>query len=252
MIPLPTTPGGFRVICADPATRFVAGTKGRPQHYARMTDHEIAALPVKDIVADDALLFLWVTSPKIYRGKGSKRDLTPQEIAEAWGFQWSARAFVWVKTHRRFGLGGDPLFLPRDAFHKGMGYTTRKNCEDVFLFRRGRPKRVGKSISEVIVAPLREHSRKPDQFYYLVEQYADGPYLEMFARQSRPGWTTWGNEATKFDEAPRDAPNLHRAILSSDRPSSSPRVHLPLPLAPDRPPAEMASLRDPEEAEEAP
>lgn len=201
LLVLPTTPGGFRVVCADPATRFVGGVKGRPQHYERMTDIEIARLPVSSIIADDALLFLWVTSPKIYRSKGSKKNLTPQEIAEAWGFRWSGRAFVWVKTHRRFGSGAEPLFLPRDGFHKGMGYTTRKNAEDVFLFRRGRPQRVGKNISEIIVAPLREHSRKPEEFYARVESYTGGPYLELFARQSRHNWTTWGNQSTVFDAA---------------------------------------------------
>lgn len=199
--PLPTVAGGFRVIMADPATRFVAGTKGRPQHYPRMTDVEIAELPVRQIVADDAHLFLWITSPKIYRAKGSKKNLTPQEIAEAWGFKWSGRAFIWIKTHRRFGRAGDPLFFPRDSFHVGTGYTTRKNAEDVLLFRRGKPGRLSKGIHELIIAPVREHSRKPDEAYENVERYAPGPYLELFARQSRPGWATWGNEATKFDGA---------------------------------------------------
>ena len=199
MIPLPTTPGGFRCIVADPATDFAAGKKGRPQHYPRMTDHEIAALPVKQVAADDCWLMLWVTSPKLYRPSGSKKMLTPQEIAEAWGFKWSGRAFVWVKLHARFGRGGTPLFLARDSFHKGQGFTTRKNAEDVLLFRRGKPKRIGKSVDEIIIDARREHSRKPDEFYNRVERYCDGPYLEMFARQSRENWTTWGNEATMFD-----------------------------------------------------
>lgn len=189
--PLPTTPGGFRAILADPATRFVAGTKGRPQHYGRLTDIEIAALPVSSIAADDAFLFLWVTSPKIYRASGSKKILTPQEIAEAWGFRWSGRAFVWVKT-----LRCDP-----NRLHKGMGYTTRKNAEDVLLFRRGRPQRIDKNVGEIIISPIREHSRKPDEVYARIERYAAGPYLELFGRQSRPNWTVYGNEATKFDKA---------------------------------------------------
>ena len=200
MIPFPTVPGGFKIIAADPATGFAAGTKGRPQHYPRMTDSEIAALPVRDVAADDCWLFLWVTSPKLYRERGSKQNLTPQEIAEAWGFRFSGRAFVWIKTHRRFGRGADPLFLHADSFHKGMGYTTRKNAEDVLLFRRGKPERVSKSVHEIIIAPIREHSRKPEQFYERVEAYCPGPRLEMFARESRPGWMAWGNEAQKFDE----------------------------------------------------
>lgn len=196
---LPTVPGGFRVVCADPATRFICGAKTRPGHYGRMKDHAIAALPVKSVVADDALLFLWVTSPKLYRAPGSRMNLTPQEIAEAWGFRFSGRAFVWIKTHRRFNSGAEPLFFPRDSFHMGTGYTTRKNAEDVLLFRRGRPKRLSRNTHELIVSPVREHSRKPDIFFQLVEKYASGPYLELFARQSRPGWSTWGDEATKFN-----------------------------------------------------
>lgn len=199
MIPLPTAPGGFACIVADPATDFAAGKKGRPQHYGRMTDYEIADLPVRNIAAPDCWLFLWVTSPKLYRQPGSKKTLTPQEIARAWGFKYSGRAFVWLKTHRRFARGGDPIFLAKDSFHKGMGYTTRKNVEDVLLFRRGSPERTSKSVEEVIIAPLREHSRKPDEFYARVEQYCPGPRLELFARQKRNEWATWGDEVTKFD-----------------------------------------------------
>jgi N6-adenosine-specific RNA methylase IME4 len=201
MIPLPSVSGGFKVIVADPATDFAAGKKGRPQHYPRMSDHEIAALPVRDIAAEDCHLFLWVTSPKLYRAPGSKILLTPQEIAAAWGFRFSGRAFVWVKTHAVLARAGDPMFVHKSSFHMGQGFTTRKNVEDVLLFKRGRPKRLSASIHEVIVAPRRQHSRKPDEFYERVERYADGPRLEMFARQSRPGWTTWGSEATYFDEA---------------------------------------------------
>jgi hypothetical protein len=78
--------------------------------------------------------------------------------------------------------------------------TTRKNAEDVLLFRRGRPERLSRNTHELIVSPVREHSRKPDVFFERVEAYARGPYLELFARQSRPGWATWGDERTKFDE----------------------------------------------------
>lgn len=199
MNPLPTVPGGYRLVAADPATRFSGGDKSRPRHYPRMTDHEIASLPVREIVAPDCWLMLWVTSPLLYRPRRSKTRLTPQEIAEAWGFKYSGRFVVWLKLHRRFGRGGVPLLIPRGSFHKGMGYTSRKNAEDVLLFRRGRPERLSKSVEEIIVAPLREHSRKPDEFYERAEAYCPGPRLELFARQSRAGWDSWGNEITKFD-----------------------------------------------------
>ena len=199
MIPLPTVPGGFALIAADPATDFAAGKKGRPQHYDRMTDHEIAALPVKDVAAPDSWLMLWVTSPKLYRAPGSKTTLTPQEIAESWGFRFSGRAFVWIKTHLAMGRSGEPMLIHTSSLHKGMGYTTRKNAEDVLLFRRGKPERVSKSVHEIIIAPRREHSRKPEEFYRRAEAYCPGPRLEMFARESRPEWRTWGLEQTKFD-----------------------------------------------------
>lgn len=201
MTPLPTVDGGWRCIVADPATDFSAGKKSRPTHYERMSDHAIAALPVRAVAAPDAWLFLWATSPKLYRPKGSKTQLTPQEIAEAWGFRYSGRAFVWLKLHRRFGRGGAPIWFGHDAIHKGMGYTTRKTAEDVLLFRRGRPPRASKSVEEVILAALREHSRKPEAFYERVEAYCAGPRLELFARQNRPGWTVWGDQTTHFDGA---------------------------------------------------
>jgi N6-adenosine-specific RNA methylase IME4 len=101
----------------------------------------------------------------------------------------------------RFGRGGQPIFLPQDSFHMGQGYTTRKNAEDVLLFRRGKPERISKSVHEIIIAPRRDHSRKPEEFYERAEKYCPGPRLEMFTRFTRPGWSAWGNEATKFNEA---------------------------------------------------
>ena len=196
---LPRIDGGWPVIVADPATDFSAGKKGRPQHYPRMTDHEIAALPVKDVAADDCLLLLWVTSPKLYRSKGSKKNLTPQEIAAAWGFRYSGRAFIWVKTHMVMGRSGDPLFIHANSLHMGQGFTTRKNAEDCLIFKRGRPKRLSASVHEIIIAPRREHSRKPEEFYARIERYAAGPFLEMFSRQERPGWTVWGTETDYFE-----------------------------------------------------
>lgn len=185
--------GGYRVICADPPWRFSAGTKSRPQHYARMTDREIAALPVRSL-ADPAgcWLFLWTTGPKLHHAFDTLR---------AWRFRYSGIGFVWVKTHRRFGTAGDPLFLPRDAFHIGTGYTTRSNAEVCLLAKVGRPARLSGGVAELIVSPLREHSRKPEEFFRRVEAFADAPRLELFSRQQRPGWDCWGNETMKFGSA---------------------------------------------------
>lgn len=91
--------------------------------------------------------------------------------------------------------------VPSDEsdFHVGLGLTTRKNAEFVLLGRRGNAKRLAKDVRELILSPRREHSRKPDEMYSRVERYCAGPYLELFARQPRPGWDSWGNETTKFE-----------------------------------------------------
>ena len=81
----------------------------------------------------------------------------------------------------------------------GMGYWTRKSVECCLMFTRGKPKRLSKGVRQVIMEQRREHSRKPDCVRTRIEQLVDGPYLEMFARQSHPWWTTWGNETEKFN-----------------------------------------------------
>lgn len=173
-------PQTYRALIVDPPWVFSAGTKGRPQHYDRMTDAQIARLPVDELAHPDGCwLFLWTTSPRL--------ALT-FEVVQHWGFRYSARAFVWVKT----STDGRRL-------HLGQGFTTRKNAEDCLLFRRGSPQRAAKDVGEIIIAPAREHSRKPDQAYERVERFCPGPYAELFSRESRPGWDAYGREAGKFD-----------------------------------------------------
>jgi N6-adenosine-specific RNA methylase IME4 len=87
-------------------------------------------------------------------------------------------------------------------FRFGPGLTTRKNCEFVILGKRGQPKRLARDVFELVVAPRREHSRKPDEVYLRIQRYCAGPRLELFARESRPGWTPRGDEPTRFDPAP--------------------------------------------------
>lgn len=143
-------------------------------------------MPVAELAADSAWLFLWVTGPFI-----------PQAftVIEYWGFQYSGIGFTWAKTNPR----APALFLDAASFHVGMGFTTRKNTELCLLGRRGAPKRLRCDVRELIIAPRREHSRKPEEFYERVIAFADGPRLELFARQQRDGFTAWGNETTKFN-----------------------------------------------------
>jgi N6-adenosine-specific RNA methylase IME4 len=185
--PLPRIPGGFRAVLADPPWKFKSTSAGKPgrnarRHYDCMTLAEIAALPVAEIVADNAACFLWVPGPLLVIG-------AHLPILKAWGFRPSAIGFTWAKTTRT------------GAFCCGNGLTTRKNAEFCVLGKRGRSVREHADVRELIVAARREHSRKPDEVFERIERYTSGPYLEMFARETRPGWVQWGDEQTKFDEA---------------------------------------------------
>ena len=166
------------------------GSRDPRRHYRTMSMDEICALPVKEIAAKDCHLFLWVTGPMLEQSF---------DVIREWGFTYSAIAFTWVKLKRNHILTGE------SDLHVGLGLTTRKNTELVLLARRGSPKRRSGNVREVIVAPRREHSRKPDEVHERIEEYCAGPYVELFARSSRKGWRTWGQEATKFDSQMMEA-----------------------------------------------
>lgn len=185
----------YRCALVDPPTRFVAGTKGRPQHYERMSDREIAALPVGDLLDDNAYVFLWVTTPKLFKNGNSKTVLRPDEIAKAWGLRYSGNFLAWIKLNKSFS--GD-RFSEDDVF-MGGGYSSRKNIELCLLFRKGEPKRLARDVREVIIAPRREHSRKPDEQYNRIERFCEGPRVELFARCRRDGWDSFGNEVDRFN-----------------------------------------------------
>ena len=124
------------------------------------------------------------------------------EVIEAWGFRYSAVAFTWIKLKRSHNaLQLRVLPTAESDLHVGLGLTTRKNAEFCLLARRGNARRIAKNVREIILSPVREHSRKPDEAYDRVRRYCTGPYLELFARQSRIGWDSHGHEATKFAEA---------------------------------------------------
>lgn len=172
--PLPNGP--FGAILADPPWSFrtyandnVAPARGE-QPYPVMSLSDIKALPVGDVAAPNALLFMWTVS---------HLQAEAFDVASAWGFQPVSVAFVW------------------DKGRMGMGYWTRQEVEICHLFKRGRPSRKSKGVRSLIKSPRREHSRKPDEQYARIEALVDGPYLELFARQAWPGWTAWGNQAAR-------------------------------------------------------
>lgn len=192
--------GHFGVIAADPPWFFRTRTefisRRDPRHHYEggvMSAAEIAQMPIGDLAAPDAHLFLWVTGPILEQAFA---------VIKAWGFRYSGVAFTWIKLKKSFDANQLRVLPTADGdFHIGLGFTTRKNAEFCLLARRGAAKRAAKNVRELILSPRREHSRKPDEAYERIERYAVGPYLELFARQSRPGWTTWGAEATKFDKS---------------------------------------------------
>lgn len=201
--PLPTIEGGWPVIMADPPWSFrswVANAnpesdRGADRHYRTMKLDEIMAMPVKSIAAPNAHLFLWITGPFLMKAA---------EIMRAWGFKYSSTGFVWMKLKRKAGTQYELITLAElaDYLHFGMGHTTRKNVEFCLLGRRGNAKRVAKNVQEPIITPVREHSRKPDEAFERAMKYAAGPYLELFSREDREGWTTWGNETGKLNGSP--------------------------------------------------
>ena len=201
MNPLPTVPGGYGAILADPPWAFATwshiglagdkdqknrGQRSRQAPYGTMSQDELTALPVADSAAKSCVLFLWVVQTQL-----------PQaiELLRWWGFEFKSVAFAWIKGE------GLPL-LPDDVrVPIGCGYWTRAGFEQCWLATRGHPKRLNADVRQVILEPRREHSRKPDCVHARIERLVAGPYLELFARNTpRPGWTAWGNEVGKYGE----------------------------------------------------
>ena len=194
--------GHFKTIYADPPWRFktwnnatavqARGSKSTytsaSVHYETMPLEEICALPVAELAAPDCVLFMWACWP-----------LLPEalKLIDAWGFTYKTCGFDWVKAHAK------QIDLFRDDVdgQMGMGYWTRANTEPCLLATRGKPKRVSAAVRQAIIEPRREHSRKPLRAVDRIERLVAGPYLELFARQQRPGWTVWGNQTDKFSEA---------------------------------------------------
>lgn len=182
----------YGAVLADPPWGFTMFNSVRAvpcrgdQPYRTMTTKEICTLPVEEITADDSVLFLWVTWPMLKDGI---------DVMESWGFSYKTCGFCWVKGNSL------PLF-PDDFKDKmGLGFWTRANSEVCLLGTRGKPKRLNADVRQIVQAPLREHSRKPDGIHERIERLVAGPYCELFARQSKKGWDTWGNEREKFDAA---------------------------------------------------
>jgi N6-adenosine-specific RNA methylase IME4 len=186
--------GRYAVILADPPWSFLTYGKKRTtphrtveDHYLTMTAEDLRAMPVLDVAAKDCALFMWVVDSHLDEAI---------ELGKAWGFEFKTIAFIWCKTTQKAKQFG---FFPPETTHRiGMGFWTRKQAEICLMFTRGKVKRIGKGVRQIIEAPRREHSRKPDEQYARIEALVGGPYLELFARQAWPNWSAWGNETEKF------------------------------------------------------
>src|SRR5690606_5632034 len=117
-------------------------------------------------------------------------------------------AFTWVKLKRSYRVDQLRILPTAEAdLHVGLGLTTRKNAEFCLLGRRGNAHRNAQNVREIIMAPVRRHSQKPDQQYDRIEAYCDGPYIELFARgRPRQGWDAWGNEVEAAPPATPQTP----------------------------------------------
>jgi N6-adenosine-specific RNA methylase IME4 len=175
----------FPTILADPPWRFTNRTgKVAPEHrrlarYETMTLEDICALPVEGVAARTAHLYLWTPNA-----------LLPDalKVMAAWGFQYKGN-LVWHKVRKDGGSDG-----------RGVGFYFRNVTEMCLFGVRGPKARTlapGRSQVNMIETRKREHSRKPDEQYAIIEACSPGPYLELFARGERPGWTVWGNQAEK-------------------------------------------------------
>lgn len=173
----------FKTILADPPWQFQNRTgKVAPEHkrlnrYPTMKLEEIKALPVADVADENSHLYLWVPNALLIEGLS---------VMEAWGFQYKTNV-VWEKIRNDGGPDG-----------RGVGFYFRNVTELLLFGVRGSHMRTlapGRSQVNLIRAKKREHSRKPDEMIELIEKCSPGPYLELFARGQREGWTLWGNQA---------------------------------------------------------
>lgn len=176
----------FRTILADPPWQFQNKTgKIAPEHkrlnrYGTMTLGEILALPVAQVTDQVAHLYLWVPNAMLAEGL---------QVIRAWGFQYKSN-IVWHKVRKDGGPDG-----------RGVGFYFRNTTELILFAVKGKNARTlspGRRQVNIIRTMKREHSRKPDEQYSIIEACSSGPFLELFARGTRPGWKAWGNESEDY------------------------------------------------------
>jgi len=189
MIPFPNKK--YQIILADPPWKYrdklgssSAKMGSCEYHYSTMSLEDICNLPVETICHNDCILFLWTTMPKLNEC---------QRVIKSWGFKYKTCAFTWIKLNPR-----------AKTIFKGIGRWVQGNAELCLLATKGKPKRISKSISQIVMADRSKHSKKPSEVRNrIVQLMGDLPRIELFARppkdllfedESYKGWDVWGNE----------------------------------------------------------
>ncbi|MBF0507077.1 MAG: S-adenosylmethionine-binding protein [Nitrospirae bacterium] len=175
----------YSTVLADPPWQFANRTgKMAPEHkrlsrYSTLALQEIKEIPVPLAVTDQSHLYLWVPNALLKEGL---------EVMEAWGFQYKTN-IIWHKVRKDGGPDG-----------RGVGFYFRNTTEMILFGIRGRIRTLdpGRSQVNIIRTQKREHSRKPDELYEIIEACSAGPYLELFARGKRQGWDQWGNQVDNY------------------------------------------------------
>lgn len=189
-------PLSARVVLADPPWKFQRWSdkpnrKSPEHHYATMPTADICAFRVHELAARDCMLWMWATAPMI-------QDAL--QVMAAWGFGYKTMG-AWAKRSPR-----------NTTWAMGGGHRLRSAAEFFLIGTIGEPRILSKSITNLIVAPRGLHSRKPAVQYETIERMTEGPYCELFARNTRPGWTSWGLEVGKFDATPAAQPLSEKAL----------------------------------------
>ncbi len=179
----------YNIIYADPPWSYQNWCDKKngaaKAHYETMTQADIEALPVGKIAADDSILFMWATFPKLQEALNT---------IKAWGFEYKTIGFCWVKRNKN------------GTWFKGIGFYTKSNCEVCLIATKGKPPKasIHHNISQIIETVREVHSKKPDIVKdKIVEFSGDLPRIELFARKQTEGWDVWGNETHKFSSTTR-------------------------------------------------
>jgi N6-adenosine-specific RNA methylase IME4 len=194
---LPAVEGGFSCVTCGAGIYFntwsaKSQSRAPSRHYRDHSPKALTALLLLAVLARDAWMFLWWPDPHLP---------TVTDVMRTLGFEFSGKAFTWIKTLASLAQGPRLTLTDRieSALHPAAGFTTRKNSETCWLRRCGKPQILSHSVRGVIVAPGREHFRKPSEFYRRVDQFCPESRLDLFGRQSRRGWIVYSDEATLFD-----------------------------------------------------